>query len=104
MARTLKSRGSLTVLALLLAASSAIRFGEGVGHAFAAGPVVSEPTPDHSAMESCPTMPAALAKALSDREARVEAEEAALICDDCLDEFLAWGRLRPATPDRIGGR
>lgn len=34
----------------------------------------------------------------------LEAEEAALICDDCLDEFLAWGRLRPAIPDHIGGR
>lgn len=92
MARTPKSRGALTILALLLAASSAIRFGEGVGHAFAAGPVVSEPTPDHAAMESCPTMPAALAKALSDREARVDVEEAALqarrIAIDLADEAI----------------
>ncbi len=92
MARIPKTRGALTILALLLAGSGAIRFGEGVGHALAADPGTSEPSTPEPAAESCPAMPAALAKALSDREARVEAQETSLqqkrIAIDLADEAL----------------
>lgn len=65
-------RGILVLLALLLGTSGAIRLGLGVGEAVANAPdIPTEPL-------SCPAPPVALAAALSTREARVAAQEAAL--------------------------
>lgn len=65
-------RGVLVVLAVVFAGSGAIRLGLGVGQAVANAPNVSaEPM-------VCPEPPLALAEALSKREARVAADEAAL--------------------------
>lgn len=67
--------GSLAILALLLASSGALRVGSGVGQALAnadENPAVStEPL-------VCPAPPLALAEALSAREAKLAAQEAAL--------------------------
>lgn len=67
-------RGALLVLPLLLLASGALRLGDSVGHAFAsAGDAVTGAPP-----LVCPEPPLALAQALSDRESRLAAGEAAL--------------------------
>lgn len=68
-------RGALFVLALTLASSGALRLGSGVGEALAqAGAEGNGAT--HPLV--CPEPPAALAEALSAREARVSALEAAI--------------------------
>lgn len=68
-------RGALLVLPLLLMASGALRLGDSVGHAFAS---VGEGAKAGAAPLVCPEPPLALAHALSEREARVTAGEAAL--------------------------
>jgi flagellar motility protein MotE (MotC chaperone) len=77
-ARTfLLGRGTLGLLALILAISGALRLGQGVGTAMAlqasedSAPASSEPL-------QCPEPPAALAAALKERDAAVTAREAAL--------------------------
>lgn len=70
-----RGRGALVILALMLAASGAMRLGLGAGEAFArAG--TAEPAPA-SVPDSCPEPPAALLAALSEREAQVLARESA---------------------------
>lgn len=67
-------RGALVILALLLASSGALRLGQGLGAALALVPETAaapEPT-------DCKPTPAALAKALVDRETQVSLQEAAL--------------------------
>ena len=67
-----QGRGILGILAVTLLASGAIRLGLGVGAAVANAPAVSaEPL-------VCPEPPLALAQALTQREARVAAQEGAL--------------------------
>lgn len=70
-------RGTLVILALLLASSGALRMGAGVGAALADS--------DTAAVDGavaapliCPTPPAALAEALTKRAGQVAAQEAAL--------------------------
>ncbi len=69
--------GTLAILAIMLAASGALRFGSGVGVALARdaadvdNPVAAEPM-------NCPAPPLAVAEALTDRETRLVAREAAL--------------------------
>jgi flagellar motility protein MotE (MotC chaperone) len=70
--RRYTGRGTLVVLALLLASSGAIRFGLGVGEAVANAPDLG------SAPLNCPEPPLALAEALNEREARIAAQEAAI--------------------------
>ncbi len=76
MSRTRKraGRGALVILSLLLASSGALRLGDGFGMALARAPIAG----DGAAPLNCPTPPAALAKALSDRETQVASREAAL--------------------------
>ncbi len=66
-------RSVLGVLAVMLAASAALRLGSIVGEAIAGGNVETAEAP-----LACPAPPAALVEALSAREARVVAQEAAL--------------------------
>lgn len=66
-------RSALVILALLLAASGALRLGAGVGTAMA-----NSSKEDHSEPLECPLPPAALAEALVGREAAVQAKEQAL--------------------------
>ena len=68
-------RSSLTIIALFLAASGAIRIGFGVGEAMASLPddTTAAPTP-----AECPAPPVALANALSERESLLSDREAAL--------------------------
>lgn len=79
---SLFGRGFLVVAALLMAASGAIRIGEGVGHAMAEtapplDPAVGdgEPAP---MPETCPPPPAELARALQEREATASARDISL--------------------------
>lgn len=67
-------RGVLVILALLLAASGALRLGSGVGAAMARAPEAT----DSGAPQMCPEPPLALAEALSLREQRVTIQEAAI--------------------------
>jgi flagellar motility protein MotE (MotC chaperone) len=69
-------RGALAIVAVILASSGALRLGSGIGRALAEAPThVAATTADP---KTCPAPPLALAQALSDREARVKAEEAAI--------------------------
>lgn len=68
-------RLALSVVAVMLASSGAIRIGFGVGEALARSPDTAEAAP---APLQCPEPPIALVQALSDREAQVTAREAAL--------------------------
>ena len=74
MKRPRMGRGALVILALFLAASGALRLGDGVGRALAE--VGHAPTAEAPA--ACPAPPEALAAALSAREAKVAAAETAL--------------------------
>jgi flagellar motility protein MotE (MotC chaperone) len=65
-------RGVLVILALLLAASGALRLGSGFGTALARAPEIG------AAPIVCPEPPVALAEALRLREARVATQEAAV--------------------------
>jgi len=77
MSRRRLGQGALFIVAMLFASSGALRLGSGAGSALAK----AEAEPDTSASEpetaSC-EMPAALAEALTLREDRVAAKEAAL--------------------------
>lgn len=72
-------RSALMVLALILAASGALRLGAGVGAALAN----SSKTESAAEPQECPLPPAALAEALVGREAEVRAKE------DAVEERLA---------------
>lgn len=72
-------RGVLVILALLLASSGAIRVGTGFGMALALAPDAAEQSGQAAAAApECPPHPLALADALSLRESRVAAQEAAI--------------------------
>ncbi|MGL6209889.1 MAG: MotE family protein [Paracoccaceae bacterium] len=68
-------RGALAILAVLLAASGAMRLGSGVGEAFANAP---EAVTDAGAPLECPLPPLALAEALKARETDVARQEGQL--------------------------
>lgn len=71
--RTLfRGKGPLAVIALLLAASGALRIGLGIGEAVANAPALS------SEPMVCPAPPMAVVEALSEREKRVRVQEAAI--------------------------
>lgn len=67
-------RLTFTLIAVLLAASGALRIGFGVGTALARAPEEDE----IAVPMECPAPPVALAQALSDREARLSEREGAL--------------------------
>lgn len=68
-----KGRGTLAIIALLMASAGALRLGSGVGAALARVPDQIPTAP-----MSCPAPPAALAEALRLREAEVTVREQAL--------------------------
>lgn len=70
-------RGTLVLIALLFAASGAVRFGDGLGSSIARA-AGADPVPEPAVAESCGPLPQELAAALLAREARVSAQEAAL--------------------------
>lgn len=70
-------RGALAILALFLASSGALRVGGLAGEAFANSNVETE-VPDPAPVAECAAPPAALLKALNDREAQVRSQEAAV--------------------------
>lgn len=75
--RNLTRRGTLFIVAMLFATSGALRLGSGVGSALAR----AEDMPAGGEALACETpadLPAALAEALGQREARVVAQEASL--------------------------
>lgn len=67
-------RGALFIVAMLFAASGALRLGSGVGTALAR----TEEAPEETLAPATCEQPAALAQALSEREAKVAARELAL--------------------------
>ncbi|MDO8882507.1 MAG: hypothetical protein U0934_21400 [Pseudotabrizicola sp.] len=76
MRNVLVGRGTLALLALILAASGALRLGHGIGAALA---LQTSDSPSQSAEPTqCPEPPAALVQALRDRDATLTAREAAL--------------------------
>ena len=75
------TRGALIIIALLFAGSGALRIGSGVGTALAEAAKdleIPDAVPVSTAAEGCPLPPAELAAALSARENRLAAQEAAL--------------------------
>lgn len=72
----LSGRGSLAILALILAASGALRLGHGVGAAMALQ-ANAEVTEAQSPLQ-CPEPPLALTEALRERDATLSVREAAL--------------------------
>lgn len=72
----LSGRGTLALLALVLAAGGALRLGHGIGSAMALQ-AAEEATPQHEPLQ-CPEPPAALTQALRDRDAALAAREIAL--------------------------
>ncbi|RGP38737.1 MotE family protein [Pseudotabrizicola alkalilacus] len=74
--RILSGGGTLTLLALVLAAGGALRLGHGIGGAMALE--ASEDRPQGQVPLQCPEPPAALALALRERDAAVTAREIAL--------------------------
>jgi flagellar motility protein MotE (MotC chaperone) len=68
-------QGVLVILALLLASSGALRLGHGIGAALA---LVPEEPPDAADAAVCDAPPAALARALSEREQKASALEASV--------------------------
>lgn len=70
-------QGALFVVAMLFASSGALRLGSGVGSALAKAEAEPAVIPEEPTTASC-EMPAALSEALSLREDRVAAKEAAL--------------------------
>ena len=71
--RRKSGRGALVILALVLAASGALRLGAGVGEAMA-----NSAEADTTRPLDCPVPPAALAAALVGRESQVKSQELAL--------------------------
>ncbi len=78
MGRKRGGRGTVYILALLLAASSALRLGSGVGKALAGTPEEKAASVVPAEPGLCPEQPLALAQALSARDAELTAQEAAL--------------------------
>ena len=74
-ARAKSGRSTLVILALLFASSGALRLGSGVGTALANE---ADTTPGAMAPADCAPLPAALAQALSTREADISLREVAL--------------------------
>lgn len=74
--RTHTSRGALAIMALFLASSGALRVGSELGAALANS--AADPIPEQPEPATCPELPSALAKALSDREGAVTAREKAM--------------------------
>ncbi|WP_103332208.1 MotE family protein [Pseudotabrizicola formosa] len=72
----LAGRGTLALLALVLAAAGALRLGQGIGTAMALQ-AAEDPVASTEPLQ-CPAPPAALAQALRDRDAALAAREAAL--------------------------
>ncbi len=68
-------RGTLFIVAILLASSGALRVGSGVGAALAR--TEDAPALEEGVTKDCPALPAALAEALTLREGRLAAREAA---------------------------
>lgn len=73
--------GALFTLALLMAASGVLRLGDGIGIAMARAESGGSKTDDQAPSDAlnCALPPAALAEALSDREAKVSAREQAMV-------------------------
>lgn len=74
-------RGALIIVALMFAASGALRLGDGLGASLARaaeGTMTAEHPAEAGDPQSCPAPPAELAAALSEREARLAAQLAAL--------------------------
>lgn len=88
-----QAQGALVVVMLLFAASGALRLGTGIGAAMAAS---DTDVPEAAAPLSCPQPPAALAEALSQREAALALREAALS-----DRIAALALVEDATTARI---
>jgi flagellar motility protein MotE (MotC chaperone) len=76
--RKAAGRGPLVILALILAGSAALRLGSGVGVALANAPDNQAETVEPSTPGHCPAPPLALAEALTTREGKVAAKEAAI--------------------------
>ncbi len=70
--------GVLTILALMLAASGALRLGAGVGEAIASGTETAAGADAPDGPLACPTPPLALVEALTLREGRLAVREVAL--------------------------
>lgn len=85
-------RGTLVILAMILASSGALRVGAGVGVAMAEGAAT-----DGAAPLNCPLPPAAVAAALVGREAEVKKRETALA-----DRLAALALADQAINKRIG--
>lgn len=73
----MSGRNMLSLLAVLLAASGALRLGQGVGAAMALQAAPSD-TSAHAAPIDCPAPPIALANALKERDIQLKAREIAL--------------------------
>ena len=73
--RRRQGRGALGIVAILLACGGALRLGDGIGSALAQ---VRSAQPAATSAASCPAPPVALAAALSSREEKVKADEAAI--------------------------
>lgn len=71
-------RGALVILALMFAASAALRLGGSLGTALAESSRAEADVPLVEAPAECPPPPAALAASLSEREGRLAAQEAAI--------------------------
>lgn len=87
-------KGALLILALLLAGSAALRFGNGVGEALA-----KTASTDHETIAeplNCPLPPLALTLALKAREERLKEQEAAIA-----ERFAALALADKATEDRL---
>lgn len=93
--RTHAGRGALAIMALFLASSGALRIGAEVGAAFANSEAT--PTSPAPAPSTCTERPAAVAKALSEREGAVSAREVAVsdkeaamaLANEIIDQRLA---------------
>jgi len=99
-------RGALVVLALMFFISGGLRLGGGLGAALA---LAAEGVPADGAADTgaCPPLPADLARALSEREARVLVQEAALadrVAAVALAEAALDGRLEALAEAEAGLR
>lgn len=74
-ARRLAGRGALFILALMLAASGAVRLGSGFGEVWASA---GKDAPEAAAPQECPLPPLAVTEALIEREQRLATREAAV--------------------------
>ena len=90
--------GALFTLALLMAASGFLRLGDGIGVAIARAEASGSQGDGQApgAALNCPLPPAALAEALSDREAKVSAREQATV-----ERFAALALADQVIEDRL---